>query len=52
MATKLISLSLYEDDIILLDTLVEAAKKDSFTPNKVNRSTVIRELIKNAILEG
>jgi len=45
MAHKLISLSLYPPEITLLDELVEEAKKKSFTPQKVNRSTVIRDLL-------
>jgi len=45
MAHKLISLSLYPPEITLLDELVEEAKKKSFTPQRVNRSTVIRDLL-------
>lgn len=45
MAAKLISLSLYTEEVELLDRLVEVEKKKSFTPTKVNRSTVIRDLI-------
>lgn len=48
MAVKLISLSLYTEEIDLLDELVEEAKKKSFTPQKINRSTVLRELIINS----
>lgn len=51
MAAKLISLNLYPDDLELLDALVEAAKKKSFTPTKVNRSTVIRDLVVAATRE-
>lgn len=48
MAAKLISLSLYTEELALLDRLVEQAKATSFTPAKVNRSTVIRDLVINA----
>jgi hypothetical protein len=51
MAAKLISLNLYADDLTLLDALVEGARKKSFTPTKVNRSTVIRDLVVAATRE-
>ena len=48
MAAKLISLSLYDDEIRVLDALVAHAREKSFTPTKVNRSTVLRDLILNS----
>lgn len=51
MASKLISLSLYTAEIELLDDLVALAAKRSLRPKTVNRSTVIRDLIANAMRE-
>jgi hypothetical protein len=45
MKTQNISLALYATDIELLDTLVERRKTMAINPAKINRSTVIRELI-------
>jgi len=51
MSKKLISLNLSDGDLELLDALVEISKTKSFTPSKVNRSTVIRDLLVNAMRE-
>lgn len=49
--SKLISMSLYPAEIELLDALVKYHAGKSFNPKKVNRSTVIRDLIAQAMRE-
>lgn len=45
MKTKIISLSLYEHEIAMLDAAVARRKAVAIDPSSVNRSTVLREYL-------
>jgi len=43
--SRMIPFTCYDDDIARLDALVAHAKQRSQAPNKVNRATVLRDLV-------